>query len=240
MSARSDKVLNSPAVRRLPSYLHWLLRMQSIGKRTVSTTELADCMKLGWIVVRKDIALTGLAGRPRVGYDVDRLVAAIRAFLGWERTRPAALFGAGALGEAVLGFAESGTSGFRIEAVFDENPDRIGKVVRGRTVLPLSDAESVFLRDRPEIAVLCVAADTAQDLADRVVRLGVRAIWNFAATALEVPEGVVVQREDLAGGFATLSAKLLDARPDRRRTARPKARRPARPSNHPTPENPRT
>lgn len=225
MPARPDKVLNSPAVRRLPSYLHWLLRMQSIGKRTVSTTELADCMKLGWIVVRKDIALTGLAGRPRVGYDVDRLVAAIRAFLGWERTRPAALFGAGALGEAVLGFAESGTSGIRIDAVFDEDPDRVGRTVRGRTVLPLSDLPAAFRREPPEIAVLCVPAETAQDLADRVVRLGVRAIWNFAATALEVPEGVVVQREDLAGGFATLSAKLLDSRPARRR----KTRRTSRP-----------
>jgi redox-sensing transcriptional repressor len=220
MSARPDKVLNSPAVRRLPSYLHWLLRMQSIGKRTVSTTELADCMKLGWIVVRKDIALTGLAGRPRVGYDVDRLVEAIRTFLGWETPHPAVLFGAGALGEAVLGFAESGTSGIRIDAVFDEDPARVGTSLRGRTVLPLSDLSAAFRRDPPEIAVLCVPAETAQDLADRVVRLGVRAIWNFAATALEVPEGVVVQREDLAGGFATLSAKLLDSRPARRRKTR--------------------
>lgn len=217
MSPPRHKVLNSPAVRRMPSYLHWLLRMKVLGKRTVSTTELADCMKLGWIVVRKDIALTGLAGRPRVGYDVDRLVAAIRAFLGWETPHAAALFGAGALGEAVLGFAESGTSGIRIDSVFDADPDRVGKTVRGRTVRPVSDVGAVFRRDPPEIAVLCVPAEAAQDLADLVVRHGVRAIWNFAATALEVPEDAVVHREDLAGGFATLSAKMREARSGRRR-----------------------
>ena len=222
MPSRRPKIPDSPAVRRMPSYLDWLLRMRGLGRRTVSTTELADGMKLGWTVVRKDVALVGVAGRPRVGYDVDRLVEAIRAFLGWKEPRSAALVGAGALGTAILGCDELAQGGLRVDAVFDSDPAKAGTTVRGHAVLPLSEMPAALRRARPEIGVVCVPPSAAQDIADLLVRHGVRYLWNFSGVALEVPEGVFVRRGSFAAGLAAISAKLLEDRaarpaPPRRR-----------------------
>ena len=193
MPSRRPKIPDSPAVRRMPSYLDWLLRMRGLGRRTVSTTELADGMKLGWTVVRKDVALVGVAGRPRVGYDVDRLVEAIRAFLGWKEPRSAALVGAGALGTAILGCDELAQGGLRVDAVFDSDPAKAGTTVRGHAVLPLSEMPAALRRARPEIGVVCVPPSAAQDIADLLVRHGVRYLWNFSGVALEVPEELLTR-----------------------------------------------
>ncbi len=200
----------------MPSYLHWLLRMRSVGRRTVSTTELSENMKLGWIVVRKDIALTGVSGRPRVGYDIDRLIAAIRAFLGWKEPRTAALFGAGPLGTAVLECNELDACMLRIESVFDADPARAGTKVCGHPVLPLSRLPDAFRERKPEIAILCVPAGEAQSVAELAVRHGVRCVWNFASVALDLPAGVVVQNDTISAGYAMLSVKLRNARAGRR------------------------
>lgn len=228
MPSRPRTDPDSPAVRRLPSYLDWLLRMRGLGRKTVSTTELADCVKTGWTAVRKDIALTGVSGRPRVGYDVDRLVDAIREFLGWQQTRSAVLLGAGALGSALLGYDGFERYGLRIDAAFDADPAKAGTTVRGRAVLPLSDLPGALRRRPPDLALLCVPASAAQEAADLLVRHGVRRLWNFSDVELEVPEGVVVRRETVAGGLAALSVGIRNARAVRRRPAR-KRPRPFRP-----------
>ncbi len=212
MNASKHKVMNSPTIRRMPSYLHWLLRMQQIGKKTVSTTELADYMKIGWIVVRKDIALTGISGRPRIGYDISRLITAIRAYLGWQEVHTATLIGAGALGSAILGYDEFAQYGLRIETVFDTDTLKIGKTVHDHPILALSKLPDVFRQNPPEIAILCVPAAVAQSVTDLLVRHGVKSIWNFANVTLNVPEDVIVQREVIAGGLAMLSVKMKNAR----------------------------
>ena len=237
MPAPRRKSSDSPAVRRMPSYLDWLLRMRGLGKRTVSTTELADGMKLGWTVVRKDVALVGVAGRTRVGYDVDRLVDAMRAFLGWKEPHAAALVGAGALGTAILGCDELAQGGLRVDAVFDSDPAKIGTNVRGHAVLPLSDLPDAFRRSKPEIGVLCVPPSAAQDVADLLVRHGVRYLWNFSGVALEVPEDVFVRRGSFAAGLAAISARILEDRaarvlPRARQNAR--KRKAARPTSKPS------
>ena len=196
----------------MPSYLHWLLRMRSVGRRTVSTTELADCLGVDWMAVRKDIALTGVCGRPRVGYNVDRLVGAIRDFLGWKETRSAALFGTGPLGAAVLSCGELDACRLRIDAVFDPDPAKAGTEILGHAVLPLSRLPAAFRERRPEIAILCIPAGSAQSVAELAVRHGVRCVWNFASVALDLPAGVVVQNDTLSAGYAMLSVKLRDAR----------------------------
>ena len=215
-SRRRGPPPNSPAVRRMPVYLHWLLRMRELGKRTVSTTELADGLGIDWMAVRKDIALTGVCGRPRVGYNVDRLVAAIRAFLDWRETRAAALFGTGPLGTAVLECGELDACRLRIDAVFDPDPAKAGTEILGHAVLPLSRLPAAFRERRPEIAILCVPAGTAQSVAELAVRHGVRCVWNFASVALDLPAGVVVQNDTISAGYAMLSVKLRNARAGRR------------------------
>ena len=204
---RQEKLLNIPAIRRMPTYLHKLLRMQAEGRNSVSSTELADYMKIERIVVRKDISLTGISGQRRVGYDVNELIRFIKNYLGWNDVIPGVLVGAGSLGTALRGYTDFAHYGFRIDHVFDVSPEKIGRDVYGRTVRHVNDMAACFAGAPPEIAVICVSNSAAQSVADKLVSLGVRYIWNFANVSLEVPPHVVVQREVIAGGLAMLSVK---------------------------------
>lgn len=204
---QQKKILNIPAIRRMPTYLHKLLKMQAEGKVSVSSTELAEYMNTELIVVRKDISLTGISGQRRVGYDVNELIRYIKNYLGWDETIPAALVGAGSLGTALLGYDDFEHYGFRIEWVFDASPDKIGRDVYGRTVLDVRDMARHFAQKRPEIAVICVSNAAAQEVADQLVASGIKYIWNFANVSLKVPSDVVVQREVIAGGLAMLAVR---------------------------------
>ncbi len=202
------KILNSPAIRRMPAYLHKLLQMRQENKISVSTTELAEYISIDLSVVRKDIMLIGIAGQRRVGYDVNELIASIKNYLGWQETMPAVLIGAGSLGSALLGYDDFSHYGFRIDSVFDADPKKIGTVIRGRQVLSVQDPDFEKIVSKAKIAVLCVSSTAAQEVADRVIRAGIRYIWNFANVALQVPAHVIVQREIIAGGLAMLTAKM--------------------------------
>ena len=204
---RQDRILNIPAIRRMPTYLHKLLKMQADGKIRVSSTELAEYMNIELIVVRKDISLTGISGQRRIGYDVNELIHYIKSYLGWEEAIPAVLIGAGSLGTALLGYNDFELYGFRIDQVFDSSPDKIGREVYGRRVRDVREMRESFAENPPEIAVICVSNNSAQDVADKLVALGVRYIWNFANVSLKVPPHVVVQREVIAGGLAMLAVK---------------------------------
>lgn len=202
------KVLNSPAIRRMPTYLHKLLRLQKEGRTHVSTTELAEYMNTELIVVRKDIALTGISGLRRVGYDVNELIVYIKEFLGWEKSINATLIGAGSLGSALLGYDDFSCYGFNITSVFDSNPEKVGRTIHGRTVSHIDDMDEVLLKDPAEVAVICVSNSAAQSVADQVVAHGIKYIWNFANVALMAPPGVIIQREVIAGGLAMLGVKI--------------------------------
>ena len=204
---RQDKILNIPAIRRMPTYLHKLLKMQAEGRTSVSSTELAEYMHIELIVVRKDISLSGISGQRRVGYDVNELIRYIKNYLGWDEPLPAALIGAGSLGTALLGYNDFEHYGFCIKHVFDSDPQKVGRDIYGRKVCHISEMAKCFAGNMPEIAVICVSNTAAQSVADQLVALGVRYIWNFANVSLEVPPGVVVQREVIAGGLAMLAVK---------------------------------
>ena len=191
----------------MPTYLHKLLKMQAEGKVSVSSTELAEYMKIELIVVRKDISLTGIAGQRRVGYDVNELIRYIKKYLGWEEPIPAALVGAGSLGTALLGYNDFEHYGFQIEQVYDSSPEKIGQTIFGRVVRSMDDMAECFAEKRPEIAVICVSNTAAQKVADKLVSLGVKYIWNFANVSLKVPSDIMVQREVIAGGLAMLSVR---------------------------------
>ena len=204
---RQDKILNIPAIRRMPTYLHKLLKMQAEGRVRVSSTELAEYMHIELIVVRKDISLTGISGQRRVGYDIKELIRYIKNYLGWEDVLQAALIGAGSLGTALLGYDDFEHYGFFINHVFDCDPQKTGREIYGRRIYHIDEMAERFAGNMPEIAVICVSNTAAQSVADKLVALGVKYIWNFANVSLKVPAGVVVQREVIAGGLAMLAVK---------------------------------
>ncbi|MFA6929442.1 MAG: redox-sensing transcriptional repressor Rex [Lentisphaeria bacterium] len=202
------KVQNSPTIRRMPSYLHKLLRMRMEGKSHVSSTELAKYMDIELIVVRKDIALTGISGRRRIGYEINDLITYIKDYLGWSEIITATLVGVGSLGSAIVGYDEFSLYGLCIESVFDSDPEKIGRMIRGHEVYDIASIGQRLGYSPPDMAIICVPTVMAQEVAVQVVAVGIKYIWNFSNITLKVPPGVIVQREVLAGGLATLSVKM--------------------------------
>lgn len=202
------KVQKLPTIRRLPTYLYKLSEMRKAGISIVATPELARYMNLGEIVIRKDLAITGVTGQPGVGYKVKELIEAIKSYLNWDNASEAILAGAGSLGSALLGYEGFEEYGLKIIAAFDADPGKIGTEIHGRSVFSVDRLAELVRRLQVRIGIICVPAAFAQEVADAMVEGGIRAIWNFANVSLKVPDEVVVQREVIAGGLAVLSVKM--------------------------------
>ncbi|HOX13278.1 MAG TPA: redox-sensing transcriptional repressor Rex [Spirochaetia bacterium] len=202
------KISFTPSIRRLPSYLHIIRNAQRNSQFYISGTVIAQELNLEPIQVRKDLAITGIIGKPKKGYPVDALIAAVERYLGWDEMHDAIVVGAGNLGSALMGYPEFRIHGLHIVAAFDTDPDKIGKKIHGVTVLNLADLEATIRGSKVEYAILTVPSPHAQETADTLVKSGIRAIWNFTNAKLKVSDEVVVHREDLSSGYALLSVML--------------------------------
>ena len=205
---QTPKVTNQPTIKRLPSYLHIIESAQREGKEYISGTVIAEELKLEPIQVRKDLALTGIVGKPRIGFPVDELISAIYSFLEWDREHRAILVGAGNLGTALMGYREFNKRGMNIVAAFDLDKNKIGNSLHGTPVYSLGQMSEKIEELDVDMALLTVPSGHAQAVADLLVRAGIRAIWNFTNVKLKVPEDVIVQKEDLSSGYAVLSVKM--------------------------------
>lgn len=204
------KVAPLPSVRRLPAYLRFLQTLKARGRDVVSCTHIAEELGLVSTQVRKDLAVTGIVGKPKVGYNVPELIGAIQEFLGWNNTTDAFLVGAGSLGNALLGYEGFNEYGLNIVAAFDVDPAKIGKPIHGREVLALERLHDLALRMHVLIGILTVPASAAQDAANFMVLSGIRAIWNYTPVRLEVPETVIAEDVRLASSLAVLSSRLAE------------------------------
>jgi redox-sensing transcriptional repressor len=202
------KIAYAPSVRRLPSYLHIIRQAQRAGDYYISGTVIAQELNLEPIQVRKDLAITGIIGKPKKGYPVEALVAAIEHYLGWDEIHEAVLVGAGNLGSALLGYQEFQLHGLHFVAAFDTDPAKIGGHVHGVPILSMDTVEQAVKSLKAEIALLTVPSPMAQATAEILARAGVTSIWNFTNQKLKISEDVVVQREDLSSGYALLSVMM--------------------------------
>jgi redox-sensing transcriptional repressor len=209
MSQIERRTAGVPTLKRLPLYLGLLRKMKENGEEYASGTVVAKELGIDPIVVRKDLAITGAVGRPRLGFPMDEIISAIEDFLGWSNTSDAFLVGVGNLGRALLGHKGFEQHGMRIVAAFDSNPEIIGQTIHGRTVRDIATMPELARRMHVQIGVLTVTASVAQEVASAMVEGGIRAIWNFTPTTLDVPEHVILQREELASSLAVLSHRLL-------------------------------
>ncbi len=206
--AEGDRQASLSCVKRLPSYLQLLRVLQAEGHEYVSGTVLAGVHNLEPVIVRKDLAFTGITGTPRIGFRVTESIAAIERFLGWDSQTQAVLVGVGNLGSALLGYHGFGNFGVRIVGAFDDDPRKIGKWVHGRKVQANEQLTRFVQRGEIRLGVLTVPAAVAQETTGLMLRAGIRGIWNFTPVKLQVPDSVVTQKEDLAEGLAVLSHRL--------------------------------
>jgi len=210
------KVSNAPSIRRLPSYLHIIRQSRASGDFYISGTVIAQELNLEPIQVRKDLSITGIVGKPKKGYPVEALVAAIERYLGWDRPTNAIVVGAGNLGSALMGYPEFQQHGLKIVAAFDQNPVKVGTMIHGVQVYHTDKLEDMLPGLQAHTAILAVPSDHAQVCVERLVAAGINAVWNFTNQKLRTPDKVVVQREDLSSGFAMLSVmtQIRDGRGD--------------------------
>ncbi|MDC7227823.1 MAG: redox-sensing transcriptional repressor Rex [Spirochaetales bacterium] len=197
-----------PSVRRLPLYLTVLEEFAREGKEWISTTDFSEVLFLKPIQVRKDLAHTGIIGKPKKGFKVDELISTIYDFLGWNNLTEAFLVGAGALGSALLGYGGFQRHGLDIVAAFDISPNVIGKTIHEKEILSLEKLPDLAKRMQVKLGIITVPSSGAQEVADRLVEAGISGIWNFSPIKLHVPDSVVVQREDISSGLAVLSVRL--------------------------------
>jgi redox-sensing transcriptional repressor len=210
MTEKTSKTAPLPSVRRLPTYLRLLHELKSRGRDVVSCTHIAADLGLVSVQVRKDLAITGIVGKPKVGYQIPELIAAIEEFLGWNNTRDAFLVGVGCLGTAILGYEGFSEFNLNVLAGFDNDPKKLHKTVHSKEVLPMEKFPNLVKRMRVLIGILTVPAAAAQEVADFMVRAGIRAIWNYTPVALRVPDAVVVEDVRLGSSLAALSSRLAE------------------------------
>lgn len=210
-SGLTPKPASEPTLRRLPLYLRYLKAAGETGRQFVSCTDIAAEFSSDPTQVRKDIEVTGLPGKPKVGYRLASLIDAIESYLGFNDVRQALLVGAGSMGAALLGYRRFEEYGLNIVAAFDKAPAKCHRRVHGKMVLPLEKLPELAQRMHILIGVITVPASAAQEVAQLMVDGGIRAIWNFAPVRLRVPEGVIVHNEDLYCSLASLSQRLANA-----------------------------
>jgi redox-sensing transcriptional repressor len=188
----SQERLSLGVAARLSRYLQVLTQAKKMGKETISSQELADYTHVNSTQIRRDLSGFGKFGKRGVGYNVDSLVSQIRKILRTSGQHNIALFGAGHLGRAIASSDIFADHGFRVVAMFDADPSKVGEEINGVKVRHTSDVKSVVVDEDIVVGVLAVPTAAAQELADTLVEAGVKIIFNYSEALLQVPPEVTV------------------------------------------------
>jgi redox-sensing transcriptional repressor len=196
------------SIVRLSVYSRHLARLDQKGIVTTSSGEIADGVGVSPAQVRKDLAYFGEFGTRGVGYNVKDLHRHILKILGLTNYWPVVLIGAGNLGTALCLYRGFRERGFRIVGVFDQDPQKQGQPLGDLEILPLDKLEQVIRENEAKMGIITVPSDFAQEIANLLVKYGIKAILNFAPRAITVPENVELRNVDLAVNLEVLTFKL--------------------------------
>jgi redox-sensing transcriptional repressor len=175
---------------------------------TVTSAEIADALDIDPTQVRKDLGSIGIVGMGRVGFETCEVCRSIRAALGFDREVDAVLIGAGRLGSAIMSYHGFSRYGLEIVAAFDNDKKLKGRKVAGRVIKPMQALRPFVDKNDVLLAIITTPATVSQNIADRLVDIGIKAIWNFSPTRLIVPPGVLVRDEHISLGFAEIAHHL--------------------------------
>jgi redox-sensing transcriptional repressor len=201
--------LRPVVLERLIRYYRYLSELTARKSlETITSAQLGAALDIDPTQVRKDFGAIGLMGISRVGYEVCEVCRAIRLVFGFDHPYSAILVGAGHLGSALLNYPGFARFGLRIVAAFDNDPAKIGHDITGVEVRSIRALKAYVERHGIRMAILTTPVAASQSLTDRLVKAGVKAIWNFSPTRLTVPHDVLVRNEHISLGLAQLAYHL--------------------------------
>ena len=203
----ADKV-PEPTLLRLPWYLSNIKLMKEKGEQYVSSTQISKEINIDASQIAKDLSYVNISGRTRVGYNIDALIEVLESFLGFTNMHKAFLFGVGSLGAALLRDSGLHHFGLEIVAAFDVNPELVGKDLNGIPIFHSDDFEAKMKEYDVNIGVLTVPINIAQEITDKMVDGGIKAVWNFTPFRIRVPENIVVQNTSLYAHLAVMFNRL--------------------------------
>ncbi len=195
---------SAKAIERLTLYHCILCQALLHGEDFISSAQIASLLRIDDSQVRKDLALCQAGGKAKIGYPVKTLKIAIEYALGFSRRKEVFIIGAGNLGFALAQYDDFPNYGIDVLALFDNNPDKIGQKIKKKEVFSTDELPNAIKRSNVKTVILTVPADHAQEVADKLVTLGIAYIWNFTPCVLKVPDAVTVHYENLMSGFLQL------------------------------------
>ena len=203
-----EKEISQAVISRLPRYFRYLGELKDEGVERISSQELSELMKVTASQIRQDFNNFGGFGQQGYGYNVEYLYKEIGKILGLDIKHNFIIIGAGNLGQALGNYLNFERRGFLFRGMFDNNPELVGKEVRGVKVMPMEEMESFVREHEIDIAVLTIPKASAVEVAEKLVNNGIRAIWNFAHVDLNVPEGIQVENVHLSDSLMKLSYNI--------------------------------
>ena len=210
-----SKEISQAVIRRLPRYYRYLGELLDEGVERISSNDLSHRMKVTASQIRQDLNNFGGFGQQGYGYNVEYLYQEIGRILGLDTEHHLIIIGAGNLGQALANYVNFERRGFLMKGIFDVNKALYGKKVRNMTVQPLENLEQFIKEQEIDIAVLTLPKTGAEEMAERLIRCGIKAIWNFAHVDLKVPEEVVVENVHLSDSLMKLSYNINRSKSER-------------------------
>ena len=202
------KEISKAVITRLPRYYRYLGELLEEGVERISSNDLSIRMKVTASQIRQDLNNFGGFGQQGYGYNVKYLYTEIAKILGIDRQHNLIIIGSGTLGQAIANYANFERRGFIVKGMFDVNPRLIGLVVRGIEIRGVEELEKFIVEHEVQIAALTIPKTKAPEIADRLVKAGIKAIWNFAHVDLVVPDDVVVENVHLSESLMRLSYRV--------------------------------
>lgn len=204
-----EKNVSVRQLERYPIYLRYFISLKEEGIDTISSPVIAKAMKCSEEQVRKDLqAISTHEGKPRYGRDVSDIINDLELFLGYNKLSEAIIVGAGHLGGAYLNYKGFDSFGLKIKCAFDNDKNKIGQIINGKCIYSIDELETKIKEYNIKIALLTVPSYAAQDIADILVKSGIKAIWNFTSVQLKANDDVAIESVNLASSFAVLTHKM--------------------------------
>lgn len=203
-----EKEISRAVIKRLPRYYRYLGELLDNNVERISSNELSDRMQVTASQIRQDLNNFGGFGQQGYGYNVKYLYHEIGKILGLDKSYNMIIVGAGNLGQALANYVRFEKRGFRIIGMFDVNPQLIGKKIRGIEIRMMDELEQFLAENDIQIATLTLPKAAAEEVAVKLVDAGIKAIWNFAHTDLDLPDDVVVENVHLSESLMQLSYNI--------------------------------